>query len=489
MNIHAFIDRVRGPAAGQGSQVKVGLSPEVLLREGILSDPGNPEQAYRRARGLIHQGRYKEARDLLCPHSRVEDPALSVKITGLLAQCAKHGSGGDWESLLNATFKGCLALGDEMGAAKARRDLGDMLVNVGRIDEGEGFLKDAADAFTRLGDRGRAAKVECLRARARLRAGYVGRALERVNAAIDSFNGLGGGRGLALARLERACILARRADNVGAARDLIAAEHFLASSGSAFDRLRARLARAECLHILGDSQRAVSGLKRVLVDVVDLEETSIRAYVHTLLGQACMELDAPASRQYLMRGRHLYQSLKCDYYVALCDIELARVEHRLGLNARGRLKQLTDKPVTEWPALASILAIARAEVCGGKESDRARQSLFRARAFAAESGNRSLLATVDRVLLTTGLATAEEMGPMTVVEGRGAEPIVQVGNGAEPGGSRRRPEPFTITDVSSDHGVVIRSRPERAARLIRPTVSGSQTVGLKDPRIIGVRRS
>ena len=488
MNISALINRIQGQPIDAAPQIHVGLSPDVLLREGILSDPEKPEQAIRRARGLAQQGHYREARDLLCPHSRVEDLTLRLKITELLATCAMRGSGGDWEDLLQATLKGQVAVGDELGAARTRRHLGEMLVNVGRIDEAESYLKDALDAFVRLGDRSRAAKVECLRAKARMRAGYVSRALDRINVAIEVFNELGNGRGLALARLERACILARQADSVGAARDLLAAEHFLASSGGAFDRLRARLARAECLHILGDSRRAVSGLKRILVDVVDLEETPIRAYVHTLLGQASMELEPSAARQYLMRGRHLYESLKFDYYVVLCDIELARVEHRMGLNARSRLKQISDRPVTEWPSIASTLALARAEVIGAKDPDRARLALFRARSFAHDAGDRSLQKAVDRALLTTGLATQDEVRELSPVEAQDTRPMVQVGTGAEPGALRPRPEPFAISDVSSDHGVIIRSRPEQAARVVRRDAPQHAGITLKEPHPVGVRR-
>ncbi|MBI5507212.1 MAG: hypothetical protein HY903_00540 [Deltaproteobacteria bacterium] len=487
MSISALIKGFQGAGNDAAPPLSAGLPPELLLKEGILSDPEKPDQAYRRARGLAQHGRYKAARDLLCPHSRVEDPALRLKINELLARCAMRGGGGDWEELLTATGAGYDAAGDKLGAARARRDLGEMFLDAGRIEEAEVLFKAATEAFVAQADQVRAAKVECLRARARLRAGYVRRALDRITAAVFTFTELGDGRALALARLERACILARSGDGIAAARDLLAAERYLSSSGSAFDRLRARLARAECLLILGDHERAAHGLKRILVDVVDLEEIPIRAYVHTLLGQALMELDPSAARQALMRGRHLYASVKLDYQVVVADLALARVEHRVGLDARGRLKQLVGRPIVNWPCLASMMSLARAELFAERNPDQARLALFKARSFAADSGDRALLAEVDRVLLMTGLATADEVQRLTPAAALSTHPMVQAGIGAVPGAARPRPEPFAISDVSSDHGVVVRTRLDKVARRINPDTSAPMIPALRSPKVAGVR--
>jgi len=477
MNISVSINRWQSPQAAPPS---LGLAPDVLLKAGILRDPNKPEQALGRARTLAKHGRYKEARDLVCPHAHKATGEMRVAMTELLARCAMYGAGGDWESLLRTTLDAYEQAGDSLGAARTRRDLGDMLVGEGRFDEADRELRQAAATFRQFKDARRLGLVECLRARVRSHAGFVHRAHSRINHAIGILTQVGDARSLAIAKLERARTLAIKGDGPAAAKDLIAAERYLSSSGSALDRIRAKLTRAECLHVLGESRRASDGLKRVLADVVDLEEVSIRAWVHALLGESLAEISPSAARQYLMRARHLYESLKQTYHVARCDVALANVERRIGLNALGRLKSVPAKGLSRWPLLAAQYSMARAHLSAEKQPERARVALLKARGFAHDNGNRALMLQVDATLQATGLVADEELDRLTPAE---AEPMVQAGSSPAPAGPR--PEPYQISDVSDD--VVIAPRPA-PLRMIQAASTPRTGLSLKRPLATGVRR-
>jgi hypothetical protein len=262
---------------------------------------------------------------------------------------------------------------------------------------------------------------------------------------------------------------------------MIAAERYLSSSGSALDRIRAKLTRAECLHVLGESRRAADGLKRVLTDVVDLEEVSIRAWVHALLGESLAEISPSAARQYLMRARHLYESLKQTYHVARCDVALANVERRIGLNALGRLKSVPAQGLSRWPLLAAQYNMARAHLSAEKQPERAREALLKARGFAHDNGNRALMLQVDSTLRATGLIADEELEPLSPAE---VAPMVQAGSSPAPAGPR--PEPYQIADAS-DHEVLIVPRPA-PLRMIQAASTPRTGLSLRRPAATGVRR-
>jgi tetratricopeptide (TPR) repeat protein len=479
----------RWPDAGAAAApVQLGLAPELLMRAGILRDPSDPEQAYLRARSLANHGQYREARDLIMPHARTADGELRQRITALLARCSMVGGGGDWEQLLTATLAGYQEAHDELGAARTRRDIGNMLMAQGRFDEADAQLKQAYGVFIAHGDPCRAGMVELLRARARLAAGYVKRAEQRVAQALLLLTQSNDARGLALGRLVRARIMALQGDAEAAAKDLVAAERYLSTSGSALDRIRARLARAECLYHLGDARRAADGLKRVLIDVVDLEEVEIRAFVHTLLGQALTDLHPTAARQYLMRGRHLYETMKQAYQVARCDIALARAEHKIGLNARGRLKGIPTDSFGRWPLLAAQYNIARALVSAERDPERSRQALLKSRAFAADNGNRALQHQVDAALRLTGLVSTDEIAAIDTVA-VDPRPLVEAGSIPAPAGmlSPRPPEPYQISD-STDRDLIIAPRVPSAVRLITGDTTPKTALVLRPPKAVGIQR-
>ena len=54
--------------AGAAGPVRV-ITPQRLVEAGILTDPGSPEGAYKRARVLVNRGEFKAARALLYPHA------------------------------------------------------------------------------------------------------------------------------------------------------------------------------------------------------------------------------------------------------------------------------------------------------------------------------------------------------------------------------------------------------------------------------------
>ena len=348
------------------------LEPEHLMQAGILSNPNTPEGAYRRARGLVRQGHYQEARNLLYPHARSAPCALRPKIAELLGVCAVHG-GGDWRQLLEAALSGYADFSDATSMARVHQHMGDMLLVIGRFDEASSSFRAASSLFRGQGDAARAAMADCRRARVQLRAGHIKSALACVDRALTELMPLSRARDEGLARLDRARILAYLGDSETCAKELISAERMLATSGNRSDRVRARLARAETFLILGQTPRARAGLRRVLADVVDLEDVATRAAAHMFLGRSLIGESPIKARRNLMRAKHLYQTINSDFGVANCELSLSLVEHRLGFAVHGRLRQLADFPLEKWPLFAADLRRVRAETIAGKKPDLARR--------------------------------------------------------------------------------------------------------------------
>jgi hypothetical protein len=454
-----------------------GLRPEVLIDQGILGDPNDPEDACRRARGLVQQARYHDARELLTPHLGTPGP-LGRHILELMAQCAMYAGSPDWNELIGR----CLAVfrdnGDVAGTARAHRNMGEMMLWVGRLRDADRHLRDAAITFSRVDDAMRLAVVDCLRALVRLRSGHIVRAHRRIDHAVKRLGEQGQPRGEALARLDRARILACRGEGPRAARDILLAERALGVSGSAEDRLLVRLTHAETLLTMGEHERAASGLLRLFADADGLEDVATCGWMHLMLGQALTVSDAIGARRHLMRARHIYDDIGQDYPVASCDIALVRVEHRLGLDTRSRLQAIGRPSFADWPLLEARLTIARVEVGDFGSPELGRAALYQARAFGAENGHRALVRDIDQTLVAAGLAATteiEELTPVDTVTGSGVHPL-------EITASVRRPQPMVLTPESK---APLGERPHRS----KAERIGRVPTGHRAPRTVLPERS
>ncbi len=416
-----------------------GLRPEVLIDQGILGDPNDPQDACRRARGLVQQAKYREARELLVPHLGVPG-ALGRHILELVAQCAMYAGSLDWPELIGRCLVAFEEAGDQAGTARAHRNMGEMLLWVGRMREADRHLRDAAAHFSRVGDLMRIAVVDCLRSLLRLRSGHIERAYQRIDDAVRRLGELGQPRGEALARLDRARILACRGEGARAAKDILLAERALGVSGSAEDRLLVRLTHAETLLTMGDDARAASGLQRLFADADGLEDVATGAWMHLMLGQALMASDAVYARRHLLRSRHLYENLQHTYSLTACDIALVRVEHRLGLDTRSRRDALARQDYAEWPLLRARFDLARAELSAFESPEQGRAELYKHRAFGVANGHKALVRDLDATLLRTGLAKASEIDELTPVE-----TVTVETQPFEPSRSAVRPQPMLLT--------------------------------------------
>lgn len=470
-NWHPSSQKV-SPAEGP----RYGIDPEVLVASGILRNPNLPDQAYHRARSLIEQGRYREGRAVLHPHVRTAPVALRPGIIDLLARCTMHG-GGDWKTQLGEALEAHQCVGNAMDVARTHQRLGEMHALAGDFTRADRHLRDAGARFLRLGDVGRGTQVECARARLRLRAGMVERALERIDRALRAVGGLDP-RTEALARLDRARIVAARGDSAEAAREMVAAERVLGVSGNAADRLQLRLVRAETLLLAHQPERAAEGIKRILVEATSTEDVATRAWLHQLYGTALLDQDPGQARRHLMRAHHLYESIGAEHQLAACEIQLARADHRLGLNPAGRLKAIAAREMNEWPLLRAELAIAKAEIFGRDYPERAREQLFLARAFAAENGHQRLLEAIDRTIMEQRLAHDEELDELTPIDHSQLVPVVEVGHGVATGPA---PEPFAETTDSVCRVVELPAKPW----VVRQPAHDTSTA-LRPPRAVGV---
>ncbi len=456
-----------------------GLEPEVLLEHGILGDPDDPDDALRRARGLAEQGHYREARSLLLPHANQEGGGAR-DIAEILALCALRMNGAAAAPALEQALEAHLAADELAGAARLHRHLGELHLAKGELRMADSYLRDAAAIYVRLHEPAEGALVECARAQGRLRAGYLDRALRRVERALSTLAQAGQPRAEALARLDRARILANQGQAHLAARDLLAAERHLGVSGNQSDRVHVRLTRAETLVATGELARAANGLKRLLTEVVDLDDSATCAMVHLLLGQALTDQEPVAARRHLMRARHLYEGLRHGYFVTACDIALGRVEARMGLNPRSRLAPLTDKALAEWPLLMARLWVARAEMAAAEDPEGARRLIYRARGFAIDSGNRALLRDADRTLFARGLAQSHEVEELTPVDDTNSVSVLTLP-------SQTVPVPLSIAE---DDECQVTERPDRAVaeRLVSPMERRKSAPSLPAPRPMGTRR-
>lgn len=388
------------------SVVRPGLSPDRLRAAGILTDPTTPDGAYRRARGLVGESLYRQARALLLPHVHAAPPILRPQLLELLGLCCAR-SGGDWQSHLSAALSHHEQHRDIGAQARILRHLGEIAMMQGRLGRAIDFLTTARRHYAAVGD-ARIHQVTALQGRVALRAGDVRTALPHLENALEGLIEAALPRTEALARLDRARALAALGDAGTSARELLAAERLLASSGDRSDHLRSRLARAETLLILGERERAARGLLRLYEETTGGEDLFLRATVHQLLGQAIGTADAASARRHLMRGSHHFRALGSDLGVATCQMWLARMDAAIGLNPRGRLYGLTLLPLEEWPGLVTELALVEAEIAWGTKSV---TRLERARASAIKIGQRTLTRRIDALLSAHG-HTLQDVTPL-----------------------------------------------------------------------------
>lgn len=431
------------------SKPHLGLAPEVLLKEGILRDPSDPEQAFFRAKSLILQGRYRDARNVLCKHLHSCQGQLGTRMTKLLAKCAMAGVGSNWEELLSTTIQAYHAGDDAVGAAKTRCALGEMYITAGRFEEAETQFRLAEEVFVERKDNALQARVLRLQAHGCMRAGLIFRALKHIQETITLLHAVSEPLGLALAQLERARIFATYGDARNAAKDLLAAENGLSNSGSALNRMRARLVRAECLYVLGDLDRSVHGLKRVLAAVLNLEEAPIRAWVYLLLGQALAIIKPGQARKYLIRSRHLYSTLGQPYHMVRSAILLASVENQLGLDTRGRLMRIRRQISTDWHYLMALHRLIQAEIECETQPNIARQAVLQVREFARENGNRGLLREIDRRLRLPGFLQMMDLDHLTPVEK--PQVLASAGEATIAEEKRSWPQPYQISNAPNSH--------------------------------------
>ncbi len=455
------------PPREESPQVRYGLDPQVLMSSGILRNPAVPEEALERASRLCAQARFREARATLVPHLNNADSTIAADVRGLLAECALRGVGTDPREAIEEALAACRRSGDRARLAMVSTLRGELLLETGELDPAEEALQEARRIHLDAGETRAAARAQALLARVALLRGDANRALELTRIAADE---AGDGTDVAASvRLIRANVQAHRNAPDDVARDLVEAERLLRSRVSAADRLRPRIARAETLLVLGFDSRALRGLRKLLIDVVSLEDTQIQARVHLLLGLAALREDATFARRHLMRARHLYDSYGAAYGATRADIGLLRVEHRLGLNPRPRLQGLESRDLTQWPLLAAQLNIARVEIHAGARPAVCRRKLLEERERAASKGQRALMSEIDQALVDCGLA-GDDIRDLTPVERRHRRTLRVAGQPLPAVLTEVRPEPAVNLPPKSGRGVTLRADPTRPDSRPGPTV-------------------
>ncbi|MEM6733286.1 MAG: hypothetical protein AAF658_17130, partial [Myxococcota bacterium] len=362
---------------GQAQQVRYGIDPQVLMASGILRNPAIPEQALERAKSLCAQSRYSEARAALVPHLNNADSAVEAELRGVLAECALRGVGSEPRAAIEEALASHRLSGDDRRVALMLTLSAELDLQTGEFRHARKSLKEAYAIFRERKERAPASRVSTLMAEVELLSGDTNRALDFARQAAKEAGE--GTESTSAVRLVLARIHAHRNAPNEVARDLVEAERLSRSRVSLAERLRPRIARAETLLTLGFDKRALRGLRRVLIDVVTLEDTQVRAKVHLLLGLSSVASDATFARRHLKRARHLYEGFEATYGMTRADLGLLRVEHRLGLNTRPRLESLESVDLDRWPLLRAQLAIARVEIFSGSRPAVCRRAVLRER--------------------------------------------------------------------------------------------------------------
>ena len=398
------------------------LDPQVLRQAGILSDLNDPPQALKRARRLIHRGRYKEARLVIQPHVRGAKGLLKAAFYEQLARCALYLGRPEQFDFAQKALTVYRRAADAHGEGRMLFALGEMYIGEGRFREADESLVGAAACFARIDEKGRQALCAGLRSYARFRVGHLKKAEAHLQDARALIAGQDEPRVDGLLRLEAARIFALMGDGARASRELLVAERQLAVSGALRERMTARLLRAESILRAGDSQRAAAGLRRIAPEIAELDDPALCARQKYLLGEALLDDDPPQARISLMRARHLFAGLRAPFDIAYCDLRLAVVEQRIGLNPQGRIKNLALAEAHHWPIIAAEMRMLRATMTADSEPEQARRLLMQAQDFARQHQNKVLIARVFTLLGATGLISDDEPTDVEsrsiVVEGR-----------------------------------------------------------------------
>jgi len=427
--------------------IRGGILPEKLIAEGIVSDPTTPTGAFKRGRGMVRQGDYQQARAILYPHAGSAPVELRYKLAELLGLCAAH-QGGEWRSLYDEALAGFKADADSTGVARIHGHIGEMLMHVGDLEDAESHLLQADQIYTDLGDNVRSALIKARRGKLRFKSGRVKQALPWIDSALAILLPLRRRRPEGLVRLERARVLAALGDPHTAAKELILGERLLASGGDSADRLRARIVRAETLLNTGQIDRAAWGLRRLLPELSRIDDARTRAWGKFMLGQSLAESQPTASRRNLSRARHLYQGLGSEYGVCRCDIWLAYVESRMGLNPKARCKALSQQDLKRWPLLAYEFRIARACAVVVHDREQARRVFLGARTFANKTANRALAIWAENRLREYKLVDAETLEPLDSPGAGDSEIPVDMDLHVTPGGiPQGGPQPMDDDDL------------------------------------------
>jgi tetratricopeptide (TPR) repeat protein len=434
-------------SAGSG-KIKWGLRPEELAKAGILRDTASIDGALKRAERLIQQGDYREAKSLLMPHRCASDNLKRARVMELCAMCGIR-SGGTWENALETAHTIYTQNQNLAGLARVQGHLGRASVCEGKFKEANIHYTKAAQLWKNAGQLHESLAVEGLRGEVLLEVAQPHKALVVIDRCLAGLWQMGHLGRASLLQIDRARILTHLGEKKAAAVDLMAAERYLASTGDRSHRIKTRLVRAEMLILEGDLERAGDGLKKLLQDVVSLEDIRVTAWVHVLQGQA-KRLHAPTrARRHFMRAKHLYRSIRAAYGVARCDIALARIESKLGLAGHGRFKSLKQVSGQTWPLLVAQLKIARAEHLAPEAPQRAREILMKLRDFAAQVGLSSLVHATESTLDECQLSGRHSLSPIRFEKTAFTSVnTLQTSPGYVPAGGLQRLEEHTANDGS-----------------------------------------
>src|SRR5690606_4027031 len=106
---------------GQSVRRAKGLTPEMLMKAGILRDTNQPAQALAKARAFLQQGRYADARIFASPHLNTQDRASAAMFAELLGECALRDGKADARQLLDLALQRFNTLGDRFGMARVQQ--------------------------------------------------------------------------------------------------------------------------------------------------------------------------------------------------------------------------------------------------------------------------------------------------------------------------------------------------------------------------------
>lgn len=464
-----------------------GLEPQVLREAGILLDTRRPQDALRRGWALARQGHFRQVYKLLKPHVDRTSGRLQLQLTELYARSAAA-IGRKWERELQKALDGYKQAGDAEGEGRCLEAFGHAALNAGKLAEADRQLADAEKTLRASGKLAGALSARALRARGRLYAGDLNQAQSLLEGALSEARHRRQRRAEAFARLERGRVYAARGELTLAARDVLLAERVFGSSGNRADVVRAKLVRAEMLLACGQWERAARGLRRLQAEAAHLEDLCMRAWSQELLGRALLPTDAAGARRYLSRSRHLYEKVGAHYEIAVCDVAMARVELRLGLNPRDRLRKTQRAGLDQWPAVWLESIIAQAELDAPKAPEKARQTLRQVRDDALELGHHTLASQADRSLRSDKGAELADVAELTPVDPQTRSALAErsrTTQSQQHRGPAQASRPTPMDEASP--GAQVRPYPSSQRQMLGANVAEAGKPALRRPKVAGVR--